>query len=74
MPPDGRRPNTGMLDQQLRDSLKLHEKTLRHTPTGMLSIKIQGVGDVLLSTRMQRTAHRVSLARKRAIACCAGTA
>jgi len=49
----GRCAEAGMRDQELGNAFELVEESLCHQQTGLLSIEIQGVGDVLLGARVK---------------------
>ncbi len=60
--------------QEICYPLELDQKALGNSNSGLLSVEIDGGGDILFGVRMQRIGHRASLVRRRAMASCPGTA
>lgn len=68
------RAETGVLLQKSCDPLELAEEAFGNDNSSLLGVEVDCVGNILFGTRMQRVVHRTSLARRRAIASCPGTA
>ena len=68
------RSKIGIFNQKLGGTPKFFEKTLSHHKASLFFVKIQSVGNIMLCSRVERIGHRVSLARRRAMASCPETA
>jgi hypothetical protein len=63
-----------MSRQQFGHALELNQEPLGDDRAGLFNVEIDGDCDILLGPRMQRIGHPASLARRRAMASCPGTA
>src|SRR3990172_4545147 len=64
----------GVFNQELGDTFEFFEKASSDRRSCVFAVKIQGIRNVMLRSRVERVDHRVSLARSRTMASCPGTA
>ena len=61
-----------VFNQELGGTFELFEKALSDRRSCVFAVKIQGIGNVMLRSWVERVDHRESLARSRAMASCPG--